>query len=137
GSRGILIKMAIIFLLSFFIHSRKTILSSCKKLRLRMIIISLFLVLIYMTVKRSGIEVNMFTGILRTVSGYFTAPFIYFEKLHEHAYVNNEKVFLFGGMFFSGIIDIIVMALRFLGANILQPSYYLAEHNQTFLMIGK
>lgn len=92
--------------------------------------------LVTITIVRTGLSANMFSGILRTVVGYFTAPYVYFEKLYEYTSLVQERVLLFGGMFFSGVLDIFIMGLRFIGLEIKQPSYFLAEYNQTFLLVG-
>lgn len=136
GGRGIVLSAALIFLLSFLMHRGKRNISFFKKMKIRAFFFVLIGGLIIITIFRTGLNTNIFDAIFQTVIGYYTAPYIYFEKLSEYTSMVQEEVRLYGAMFFSGIIDIFIIGLRFLGVAIKQPSFYLAEYNQTFLLVG-
>ena len=133
GGRGILLTFGLITLLAYLIQSRQIKTTLVLKLKLLAFLAIVIGFLVYITTAR-GTSVNS-NDILHTVILYFTAPYIYFEKLYKH--VLQDNVLLFGGGFFGGIIDFFMLAYKFIsGTDFNTMAQNIAKYSQNYVVIG-
>lgn len=134
GSRGIVLEMGLVFILSYFLQGKKVKFNISNNFKVISIFIIVVSSLVYITISRSGSDNTTLEDIIETVVLYFSAPYIYFEKLSSYAL--NDNVLLFGATFFGGIIDILLLVFNFIGLDVKTVSSYIANHNQLFLTVG-
>lgn len=134
ASRGIVLEMGLVFIFSYFLQGKKVKINISNKFKIISIFIIVVSSLVYITIFRSSSDNNTLKDIIETVVLYFSASYIYFEKLCSYAL--NDNVLLFGATFFGGIIDILLLAFNFIGLDVKTVSSYIGNHNQLFLMVG-
>lgn len=133
GGRGIILTFGLTMFLAFLIQDKQIKIKFSKKIWLTIFFAIIIYSLSYITIAR-GTSAN-FTDVLRTVTLYFTAPYIFFEQLSPYALQNTRL--LYGGAFFGGIVDTVILVCRFLGGlDFNTMSSYIGKYNQMYLYVG-
>jgi oligosaccharide repeat unit polymerase len=133
GGRGIVLTFGLTILMAYMIQSKQVKIQFATKLKLLAFLVIVICLLVYITTAR-GTSVN-FSALMHTVVLYFTAPYIYFEKLLKYAL--QERVMLFGGAFFGGILDFFILTFKFFsGSDVLTMAQHIATYNQTYIYVG-
>ena len=135
GGRGILLTFGLIMSLAYLIQSSRSPIKTKSIVKVKLLVVLAIVIgfLIYITMARS--TSGNFNEIFHTGILYFTAPYIYFEKLYNIALQDN--VLLFGGAFFGGVIDFFMLIYKFVsGTDISTMGQHVAKYNQTALFVG-
>lgn len=135
GSRGDIFELGIIIVFTYLIQNKNIGWSVFKNYKIWLTILIFVSVLGYITIARGHSEGGSIQYILKMVILYFSAPYIYFEKIRPLAM--DESTMLYGATFFGGIIDIVILTFKFFGSEMNTISYYIAQHNQLYLNVGK
>ena len=134
GGRSIIITFGIIFMASYLVNKKNfKKLKVSKKLFLSFLIFTVFSSLIFVTLQRLEKESGIIS-VVEMVVRYFSAPYIYFEKMIP--FVENDKIYLYGGAFFGGILDIPIFVVRALGFDIAPMSSYISTYNQMYITVN-
>lgn len=134
GGREIVLKTGLVILLAYLIEdNRVKSYRTHKSLHILVIGLLVIFFLVYISIAR-GTTADI-DGVLQTVVLYFTAPYIFFELLSPYALQDN--ILVFGGAFFGGIVDTVIMAIRVIfRLDISTMTSIVASFNQMFLQVG-
>ncbi|MEK3984573.1 O-antigen polymerase [Paenibacillus sp. FSL K6-3166] len=134
GGRSLLLISGLSIVISWIMNSERSKIGFIGKVKIRVSIFALIGSMLLITILRSDATGNPIKDTLKTVVLYFTAPYIYFENVFDM--IRQERVVLFGGAFFGGIVDIFILLSRYLGLDINQISSYIGKYNQMYISVG-
>ncbi|MFC6649001.1 O-antigen polymerase [Paenibacillus rhizoplanae] len=134
GGRSLLLTSGLILIMSWMISKDKVKVSFLSKIKIRISMIVLVIAMFTITIFRNDTLGNPIIQAFKTIVLYFTAPYIYFENLI--GLVIQDKVTLYGGAFFGGIIDVFVLFCRYIGFDLTQISTHVGKYNQLYLSVG-
>jgi oligosaccharide repeat unit polymerase len=134
GGRSIIITLGISFFAAYIINRKnKNNIKLSKKIFTQFLLVVVLFSLIFVSLGRMETEGGL-NEVANTVFRYFTASYIYYEKMIP--LVKEDNVYLYGSAFFGGLIDIFIFILRFIGIEINPTSSYISTHNQVYITVS-